>query len=89
MKVTKRVPLVDSLGPPFSGNQKVRGDSLRYDQTMHAASGKHAAYIKVRFCGRGRTCCSGITTFSAYPPSPRKAHTWIKQKSEKQNLKES
>lgn len=79
MKVTKRVSSIDSLGPSFLGKQKVRGDNLLVakssDQTVHATSGKYAADSKLRFLDRGRTCCSGTTTFSAYPLPPTKTHT--------------
>lgn len=56
------------------------GDSLlvmkMVDQTVHATSGKLAASVKETPFGTGRTCSAGVATFSAYPPPPRRAHTY-------------
>lgn len=47
------------------------------DHTVHATSGKLAASCKETLAGTGRTWPAGTATFSAYPPPPTRAHTFL------------
>src|SRR5664279_1555274 len=47
----------------------------RFDQTVHAASGSPAAWIRSTPAGTGRTWTAGTVTRCAYPPPTSRAHT--------------